>query len=82
MLWLIDILCDAAMRESSNRMSTRSLAIVVGPNLYHSAESNMLSAIDTLRLSQQIVSFFFHVLANRLRFHVDNKSIRAEAFAI
>lgn len=77
MLWLLDILCDTAMRESSNKMNARSLAIVVGPNLYHSAESSMLSALESLRLSQQIVSFVFHVLSNRLRYLQTNKCVRA-----
>lgn len=85
MLWLLDLMSQVAMNEQSNRMNARSLctlfqcflgvsnqfslAIVMGPNLYHSSETRQLSAMEALRLSQQTVSFVFHLLNHRLRFH-------------
>ena len=45
------------------------VAIVIGPNLFHSAESAQLSALESLRLSQQIVNFVLNLLNSRLKLH-------------
>lgn len=53
----------------------QKIAIVIGPNLFHSAESAQLSALESLRLSQQIVNFVLHILNHRLRMHKERLGV-------
>ena len=45
----------------------RASATVVGPNLYNDAESSLLSAMESLRFSQQLVAVFTYLLVWRQR---------------
>ena len=73
--WLTDVLCSVALNEVANKMSVRALATVVGPNLYHDGEATQfLSAMESLRFSQNLISFFTLVVAARLRVHQEQRS--------
>jgi hypothetical protein len=50
-------------------------ATVVGPNLYFDdATTTLLSAMESLRFSQQLVTFLGLLLTRRLRLHQQNRS--------
>jgi len=69
LFWLADLLCEYALHESVNKMSTQNLAIVVAPNLYNPVCANPL---ESMMLSQKSVAFFHSLVLSRLE-HLKNR---------
>ncbi|KAJ5066122.1 rho gtpase-activating protein gaca [Anaeramoeba ignava] len=56
-MWLLDILCDVITYTETNRMTSRSIAIVIAPNLYESKEDGQNSdPLRALNISQRVVN--------------------------
>jgi len=58
-IWLLDLLSDIAAHEITNRVTPRSLAVVISPNLYSTIN---LTPMESLTLTQRVVSFVLKLI--------------------
>ena len=65
--WRHGLTLQAARGRHAHAGGARPVATVVGPNLYFDDTTTLLSAMESLRFSQQLVSFLGYRLAQRLR---------------
>ncbi len=61
--WLLDILADVAAREAETKMNAKTLAIVIGPNLY---SSNSSDPLESVALSQRIVNLVQNLILYKM----------------
>lgn len=61
--WLLDILADVAAREAETKMNAKTLAIVIGPNLY---SLNLPDALESVALSQKIVNLVQNLILYKM----------------
>ena len=62
LMWIVELMCDVVDHASENKMSAKSCAIVMGPNLYHVASNVAANLMQALILSQKAVQFLEHLI--------------------
>jgi hypothetical protein len=65
LMWIVDLMCDVVAHGSTNKMSPKSCAIVMGPNLFvaNTIGSNPMQA---LMISQKAVLLLQHLISKRI----------------
>ena len=60
--WVVELMCDVVDHANDNKMSAKSCAIVMGPNLYHVASNVAANPMQALIQSQKAVQFLQHLI--------------------
>lgn len=60
--WIVELMCDVVDHANDNKMSAKSCAIVMGPNLYHVASDVAANPMQALIQSQKAVQFLQHLI--------------------
>jgi len=63
--WLLELIAEVAIHENSNKMSPKSLAIVLTPNLFSNPSD--VDPSEWLTLSQKVVNFVYHLIIHFIR---------------
>ncbi len=66
LLWLLDLLCKVVLKEETNKMGVKNLAIVFGPNLFNNERVSVDNPMEALMMSNKAGNFIANLLTNRL----------------